>query len=112
MVKDKKDAEDKVEFKDGVKYTWDKAGRCFVSCHMSNAPLPQWDEWNALCEQGFSGQRWQMVWADYLKARAYENLLLMLGGARGEEEPEAVKDGEGDDLGLLNPKIGDNDGTV
>ena len=56
------DKTDRVEWKDGVKYQWDKRGMCFVSVHFGNAPLPQWEEWNSACGQGYSGQRWQMLW--------------------------------------------------
>jgi len=104
MKEEKKDR--KIEYKDGLKYSWDSNGLCFVSVPMNNIPLTQWDEWKTICQQHFSGQRWQMVWNDYTKARAYEQLVDVLNNGGQFEEPpkqepqvEEVKD----ELGLLNP---------
>ncbi len=101
---------DRVEWKDGVKYTWDKRGMCFVSIHVGNAPLANWEEWNAECGRRFSGQRWQFVYSDYHKARAYETLLeAMSEGTTMQEESELgseLLDEEGQERGvleLLNP---------
>jgi len=48
-VKEKDDRTVRTEWKEGVKYTWDRKGMCFVSIHVGNAPLSNWEEWNSEC---------------------------------------------------------------
>lgn len=100
---DKKKKTVREEWKDGVKYTWDAKGMCFASIHVGNAPSVAWEEWNGKCKEWFSGQRWQFIYSDYLKARAYETLVETLNKEDSTtEEPAREEKQKGNDLELLN----------
>ncbi len=89
--------DEKIVFKEGVKITWDQHGNSFVAMPVNNIPKKQFDEWIKKCKEDYSGKRWDMITADYLKARAYETLLLTI-----PEEQDVREDKEQNPMGLLN----------
>jgi hypothetical protein len=99
LFKDKKGVE--YGFKEGIRYTWDGHNNCFVSAPFGTIPLARWEEWNSLCNAQFSGQRWNMVYSDFLKARAYDAFIG--GGLEEEIETTIEQKQKQDEMGLLNP---------
>lgn len=89
--------DEKIVFKDGVKITWDANGNAFVAMPVNNIPKKQFDDWIKRCKEEYSGKRWDMIAADYLKARAYEALLMTI-----PEEGDVPEDKETNPLGLMN----------
>lgn len=89
--------EEKIKFENGVKITWDSNGNTFVAMPVNNIPKKQFDAWIKKCKEDYSGKRWDLITADYIKARAYEALLMTI-----PEEKDIPDDKETNPLGLLN----------
>ena len=49
----------------GIIITYDQKGRAFVSFPVSGVPLPQFEEWNLVCEDQFNSSRWQKIYLDH-----------------------------------------------
>lgn len=93
-VKDKVDArgdskpELKTEWVNGVRFTWDGNGHAFVHMPVNNIPKKQFEAWIKTCSLEYSGKRWDMIHANWLKAKAYDALLMTM-----PEENELPQDG-------------------
>lgn len=91
--------------KTGTTITWDARGHCFVAMPVNGIPKKQFDDWIKRCTLEYSGKRWDMIYADRLKAQAYDALLMTI--PEQNEIPEEAKDSNPD--GLLNGGNGGQD---
>ncbi len=94
--KDKKIEPKKVyEPKNGVILTWDRSGNCFVSMTVNNIPQAQFENWIKDCRNNYSGKRWDMITANHLTAKAYDNMLALTKPPESEipEETNINPDG-------------------
>ena len=102
------DKEDrKEEYKDGILHTWDSKGNCFLKIPVNNIPIAQYEEWSEECKQLYSGQRWNMIWAEHIKAKAYDNLVysMIMGKQQMQQEQQEQDKTDENPLGLLNPDV-------
>ena len=84
----------KIEFKNGVKLTWDNNGNCFVNMPVNNIPKKQFDDWMKECKDEYSGKRWDLIIADHLKAKAYDTLVSTIPDEKDlPEETDINPDG-------------------
>ncbi len=93
---DKKKEHKKVyDPKNGVVFTWDKHGNCFVSMQVNNIPKAQFDMWIKDCKNNYSGKRWDMITANHLTAKAYDNMVAITTPPETDipEEKELNPDG-------------------
>ena len=100
MVEDKLDL--KTQHYNGVTWTWDNNNNCFVKFPVNNVPKQCWVDWNNDCVKQFSGQRWVMIWSDHLKAKAYDNLVSMIGSEFQQTEDDTAD--ESDKLDTIIPE--------
>ncbi len=98
--KDKKKDEQKKVYdpKNGVVFTWDKHGNCFVSMQVNNIPKRQFDEWIKECRNEYSGKRWDIIMADHIEAKAYRTMTAI----SQPQEAEIPEETNTNPDGLLN----------
>ena len=101
---DKVELKTPFQWKNGVKFTWDESGNYFVSMPVNNIPKKQFDDWINMCTVEYSGKRWDMIFADRLKAQAYDNILATMPDENNLPEHTNVNPD-----GLLNPDLKETD---
>ena len=97
---DKIDKKKTFDPKNGVTLTWDNHGNCFVAMPVNNIPKKQFDDWMNKCKHEYSGKRWDMIMADYIKAQAYDTMMLSVN-----QETELPEETNINPDGLLNGGI-------
>lgn len=53
-----------------------KPTECTIDLNVSNFPVLNWDEWEADCKAHFNNCRWMKMWADHLRARDMEYVVV------------------------------------
>lgn len=102
---DLKNLKERVE--NGVIVRYDSKNRPFVSVPVGSVPLSQFEEWQNRCDVEFKGNRWLMIWNDYMRTKQFdlevevEALRRELQNSDDEVKPES------NTLNLLNGGTGE-----
>lgn len=87
---------------------FDDKGNTLLSIPMSRVPVKQWDDWNEPCKSFYGGNRWQKVWSDHEKAKAYDLLVELMHTPNQSKIDEVNTDQlvqpDDNELELLNPE--------
>ena len=78
--------EKKYDEENGLVFSYDRKGRCFVSFSVGKVPLAQWEEWSKLCEVQFNSSRWQKFYLDHKMHETYLSMTVPPEIAPKEEE--------------------------
>ena len=99
---DLRELQQKMNKKSGVIIRYDNNGHAYVSMPVGKVPLKQFEEWENRCKNEFGGNRWSVIWTDYLRSRNFD-LEVEVQTMKSLAEQQLEDDNKDNNpLGLLN----------
>lgn len=101
---DLKELQSKIDKERHVVIKYDAKGNPFISMPVGNIPLKQFEEFQAVCDSEFNGNRWLFIWTLFMRWKHFnletevELLKQEIANPSEVDEPDDTNP-----LGLLNP---------
>lgn len=102
---DLKELQSKIDKERHIIIKYDARGNPFVSMPVGNIPLKQFEEFQAVCDSEFNGNRWLFVWTLFMRSKHFdlETEVEYLKQEIASPDTEDDATDNTNPLGLLNP---------